>query len=164
VRLLVKKRNIAVIVIVAVVAVWIAYSASSQTTQTSQSVSTTSTLACPKTKDLNLQVSTYLREDPASNTYTIYLNITVRNTLRSPFTITGVDVSLLNVTFPDGTILPTNESSSGGDPRFLNPGQWTSIDFTFVSGVKIKSANFFFLIYIQECHAIGIGYTATLPD
>lgn len=159
-RLLVKKWKIAVSVVIAIVALWIAYSANFQTPQ---NVPPTSTLACPNAKDLDSQESTYLKEDSASHTYTIYLNITLANTLKNQFIITSVDVSLLNVTFPNGTVLPTNEGGSSAGPRLLNPGQWTSINFTFVSGVKIKSANLYFLINIQGCHTVGIGFTANLP-
>jgi hypothetical protein len=138
------------------------YSATSQTLQTAPTTSA-STLVCPTRNDLQLQLGSRLVEDPASHSYTIYLNITLANTLHNQLTITGVNVGLLNVTFPNGTVLPTNETSSGGDPRILNPGQWTSIDFKFVSGVRIKSASFDFVIYIQGCHTISLSYEANLP-
>jgi hypothetical protein len=158
----VRKRYLAVVVIVAVLgALWIVYSAGSPATK---NVSSTSALACPTVKDLNPEYKTYLTQDPTTKAQTIYLNISLTNTLHNQITITSVDVSLLNFTFPNGTVVPANQAVSSGEHRILlNHGEWTSLSFTIPIDTKITSANFGFLIHVQGCHDIAVVFTADLP-
>lgn len=142
-------------ILVVSVGFWVVYSVITPTP--SSPVPTQTTQACPTTHDLSIVPSGSIEPIPNSTGYRLITILNITNMSPPDYHITKISIQLVNLTLPNGTLIPVGPSQSENTSITISQNQTTSGEVDIVIGQQIKHGIAQIQIYFGTCHPITVG-------